>query len=252
MSAGIRTPVATFQTAVGAVEQLLEFGNVIIDMAVDGLKTLEAQLEERNLHSAVQLVKNKATVLSNIKRGDSLRPQYEAMFSQCVVLLVSHFGSAVHDVFRRAVQDALREGLSVPAAAEELKVSWDGIAKTDAPPEALFADLLVAQNDISFQDMQSITRAFKKHLRVAIERDTDTNNIILGQAARHSIVHSGSRIDKRMARQIADAVPRELMKDATLGLPISFTPAQVRMLAESMSRYLDRLVEQVEKQREAC
>ena len=237
--------MSTFDAALGAVEQLLEFGNVIIDMAVDGLKTLEAQLEERNLHSAVVLVKNKATVLSNIKRGESLRPQYEAMFSQCVVLLVSHFGSAVHDVFRQAVQQALREGRSVPAATEELKVSWDSIAKTDAAPEGLFAELLVAQNDISFQDMQSIARAFKKHLRVSIERDNDTNNIILGQAARHAIVHSGSRIDERMLRQVTDAVPRDLMQDVMLGQPIVFTPVQVRALAASMSRYLNRLVAHV-------
>jgi len=241
--------VSTFRANVSVVEQLLEFGNVVIDAAIGALTELEAQLESRNLHSAVTLVQNRAAMLAQIKRGDSLRPQYEAMFNQCVVLLVSHFGSAVHSLFKHGVEEALRLGTKVPAASHELRVSWDSVVRSDDKLEGLFADLLIAQNDISFQDMQSIARAFKNHLQVDVHRTNDVNNIILGQAARHVIVHSAGGVDRKMTKQVADAHPRGLMVDVAVGAVIQFNPDEVRTLATSMNNYLVALVDSIAESR---
>ena len=141
------------------------------------LRTLARDLEDRSLHSAVTLVINRAAMLQNVKDADSLRPQYEQMFNQCVVLLVSYFGSAVHGVFRAGVVHALRNRARVPVCDEKLTVSWLGLERAQGEREAVFADLLVSQKNISFQDMQSIARAFADLLEVSvIEPSTRTTS----------------------------------------------------------------------------
>jgi hypothetical protein len=107
----------------------------------------------------------------------------------------------------------------------------------------MFADLLIAQHDISFQDMQSIRRAFEKHLDVRIERDAGLNDIIMGQAGRHAIVHAGGIIDNKMIRQVAGAQPRALMPAPKLGEHIRFQPSDIRLLATSMTACVASIVE---------
>jgi hypothetical protein len=242
MSEDFKESIGTFRANVAVVDGLLDFGDLIIKVAVDGLREVALDLEKRGLHSAAGPVRNRADLIWNIKRGDSLRPHYEAMYNQCVVLLVSHFGSAVHTLFKRAIETSLRGNVSVPAASHELKVSWQSIVESDDRPEGLFADLLISQQDISFQDMQSIARAFKNHLRVEIPKGADVHNIIAGQAARHAIVHAGSEVDDRMVRQLKDANPRDLLPSVTVGEKVRFAPQHVRLLAAAMTSYLDDLL----------
>lgn len=225
------------------VDRLLTFDRLIIDVAVDGLKQIEAALEERSLHSVLPVVRNRAAMLSNVVESESLRPQYAAMFNQCVVLLVSYFGAATHTLFRQAVATALATGVMVPAATEELKVSWRAVAQAEGDREAMFADLLIAQHDISFQDMQSIRRAFEKHLGVVLERSSGLNDIIMGQAGRHVIVHAGGVIDNKLIRQIAGAHPRVLMPQLKIGEPIRFQPSDVRLLTTSMTACVRSIVD---------
>lgn len=106
----------------------------------------------------------------------------------------------------------------------------------------MFADLLIAQHGISFQDMQSIRRAFEKHLSVAIERSSELNDIIMGQAGRHVIVHAGGVIDNKMMRQVASAQPRALLPTPKLGEHIRFQPSDVRLLAASMTACVASIV----------
>jgi hypothetical protein len=233
---------ASFDSNVESVFQLLDFDHIIIDVAVDGLRGLALELEAKHhLHSAVTLVNNRASLLENIKKADSLRPKYEAMFNQCVVLLVSYFDSAIHGAFREGIIAALKSGLDVAAASEALTVSWRGLERTEGEREAIFADLLVSQKSISFQDMKSIARAFKDLLGVSIERSPNINNLVLGQAARHVIVHAGSVIDDRMVRQVAGAKPRSLMENVAVGQAVRFTPTEIVELATSMKAYMELL-----------
>lgn len=225
------------------VDRLLTFDRLIIDVAVDGLKQVEVALEERNLHSVLPVVRNRTAMLSNVAESESLRPQYAAMFNQCVVLLVSYFGAAAHTLFRQGVAAALAAGANVTAATEELKVSWRAVAQAEGDREAMFADLLIAQHDISFQDMQSIRRAFEKHLGLVLERSAGLNDIIMGQAGRHVIVHAGSVIDNKMIRQVAGAQPRALMPKLNVGEHIRFQPSDVRLLAASMTACVRSIVD---------
>jgi hypothetical protein len=48
------------------------------------------------------------SVLRNIKRNESLKAHYQALYNQWLVLLVSYFGSAVRDLFVDAAAAAIR------------------------------------------------------------------------------------------------------------------------------------------------
>jgi hypothetical protein len=231
----------SFDYNVASVFQLVDFDHVIIDFAVDGLRMLARDLEDRGVNTAVMMVTNRAAMLENVKNADSLRPQYEQMFNQCVVLLVSYFGSAIHRIFREGVIAALKTEALVPVTDEELRVSWRGLERADGEREAIFADVLVAQKDISFQDMQSISRAFRELLDVSVERNAHTDNIILGQAARHAIVHASSVVDARMIHQLRSAQTRTLKPKLTARQAIRFQPTEVRELASSMQAYITSL-----------
>jgi hypothetical protein len=86
-----------------------------------------------------------------------------------------------------------------------------------------------------------VSRAFREHLRIEIGRTEETNDIILGQAARHVIVHAGG-VDARMVRQVSGAHPRRLKPAIAVNERIEFTPDEVRQLGASMTSYIEALV----------
>jgi hypothetical protein len=232
----------TFHTSAKSVLELLDFDRVIIALAVDGLRNVASHIERSyNLPAAVITLNNRAEMLEQVRKGDSLRPKYETIFNQCVVLLVSYFDSAVHGVFRCAVIEALRTDIAVPVKSEKLSVSWSALEQTHGDRERIFADLLVAQKNISFQDMQSVVRTFKDLLNITLPRTTHTDNIILGQAARHAIVHARAIVDDRMVNQVAAAKLRTLKPEVVHMAELRFTPEEVNELSVSMTVYVQDL-----------
>jgi hypothetical protein len=238
--------VAGLRANVASVNELARFDHLILEIAIDGLeKVADSLLNEHKLYNASLIPRNRALALRNVHQNDSLKRHYEAMFNQCVVLLVSYFGSAIHELFRDAVKHALVNSADVQAAREEIKMSWSTFA--GEPDQAqVFAEQLVAQRDISFQDMQSIGRAFSAHFGIAVERTPATNDIILGQAARHMIVHNMAIVDGRMLKQVTAATPRTLKADIALGQTITFTRDEIETLGVRMLEYVDVLAMKLE------
>jgi len=56
---------------------------------------------EQGRNTASTTVSNRVAALKKNRSSNSLRPRYATIFNQCVVLLVSYFGSAVHSLFQR-------------------------------------------------------------------------------------------------------------------------------------------------------
>jgi hypothetical protein len=242
----LQEAVDTFKRNAASVFGLIDFDRAVLEFAIDSLNNLVGQLEALGSNNASRTVGNFVQVLGNVRQNDSLRPKYETIYNQCVVLLVSYFGAAVHTVFTEAIGTAFAGAHSVPAASHEVKLTWRDLRRDDLPLGEVLAELIVAQRDISFQDMQSITRAFKDNLAVELDRDIVTNDIILGQACRHAIAHAGRVADARMIRQLRAAVPRSLKQTITEGDAISFAPDEVLQLGATMEIYLVRLCEAVE------
>jgi predicted protein tyrosine phosphatase len=84
---------------------------------------------------------------------------------------------------------------------------------------------------------------------VHIEKDRRANNIILGQAARHVIVHAGARVTERMMRQVSKATPRTLKQELKPDAALTFLKEEVLELKGEMIAFVQDLAEKLEAQR---
>jgi predicted AAA+ superfamily ATPase len=158
--------------------------------------------------------------------------------------MVSYFGSALGDVFRLASARALNNA-DEKITDVELKVRVSEILSLADAPEHQIGDLIILKDDISFQDMQSTHRAFKKYFDAHLETDGIVRNIIVAQACRHSIVHDGARVNQRTINQIRNASPRTLKPELTLNQEISFSIDEIDRLSVDMLSYVSKLVDKV-------
>lgn len=234
--------VRTFSSNVAAVQKLVNFDRDILDIAIDQLKDLSRRLRERqkieNPHLNGEAL---LQFLSGVRVNDSLRIRYQTIFNQAVVLLVSHFSSALGDMFRFGVTHRLTTEPGSPLLDEEIKISFAELRDRDWSLKDHAADLLIAKRDFTFQDMGSTHRAFRDYLGVHLERDSTVNNIIAAQACRHVIVHVGGRVTDRMLKQVSNAFPRTLKCQLRIGDAVQFSPEEINVIADDMTRYVSML-----------
>jgi hypothetical protein len=221
----------------------MNFDHVVLDVAISGIENLSVKLRQHhhldNPHlSAENTLKN----LKNIREHDSLRIHYKTIFNQSLVLLVSHFSSALSDVFESSLNFGLVNKKLGHLKKEEVKLTFGELQKIiEADRKDILAEVFTAKKEISFQDMQSVFRAFRNYLGLEIDRDENVNNIILSQACRHSIVHDGAIVNSRTMKQIEDATPRTLKEGMTLGTEINFSPSEIMIAEKSMTEYLKKV-----------
>jgi hypothetical protein len=241
-----------------AVRDLLEFDQFLLDVAIKQLRTLETRTRETWTHTLKlagnEQSKNKKepllnpalsvertiTFLKNIRDHGSLKPHYEVMINQALVLLVSYFGSAVRDLVRYATIEAVRRGASRELLKFEVRTRIEELRDLDRPIQDFLGDHFVESAEVSFQDMKSINRTLKTYFDVDLERDEVVNDIIAGQACRHAIVHSGLTCDSRMVSQLSGAKPRSVKPSVQLGERIQFNPTEVGQVQAAMLTFLTR------------
>lgn len=240
--------VGDFDRNVQSVYELANFDRFIMDFAIEQVSRLNARLSPRFANPADN-GEHTLQALRNVRQNDSLRHNYRTIANQGVVLLVSYFGSAVADIFRSAVPLALSRGDRPQLLREELRLTLDELVAFRTEPDTL-GDLFATKKDISFQDMQSIARAFKDYIGVDLPRDTIVNNIVVAQACRHVIVHAGSIADRRLVRQVAQALPRDVKQNIREGQPIQFEPDELIMIGSAMLTYAKRLAAAVDDRAE--
>jgi hypothetical protein len=232
--------LAVFDQNVQSTYELMNFDQVVMDYAIAVVKKLR---ETADLpYTKDKVIENAVASLENVRRNDSLRIQYGHIANQCVVLLVSYFDSAARDLFQHFLGEVIREGRTDRLSKEEIKMTINELASfssSDLP------NLLVIKKDISFQDMQSISRAFKYYLGFEPQKTDDVNTIIAGHGCRHVIVHAGGVCDHRLIAQVSKAHPRALKVSMELGQRVTFSPDEVERLGTSMHAYLLELVEGV-------
>ena len=226
--------------------KLMNFDRFILQFAIEGIEDLQKSLKEtHNIENPALLAENALQMLKQIQTNDSLRPKYEVIFNQCIVLLVSVFSSSVADLFREGICLLATKGDSKKLKNEELKISVSDLIEYDSGINERLGYLIADKNDFSFQDMKSISRAFKDYFDFNIEKNENVNTIILVQAGRHVIVHDSSRINERFIRQVSGAKPRKIKSDLNEG-KINFDSNEVKVAAESMHAYFIQVRKQVE------
>jgi hypothetical protein len=239
------TVAKTFENNATDVERLIDFDRDVVQIMINSLEMLKKDVPPQ-LHSFAGRIDRAATIVSNIRKNDSLKSKYGTVCNQAVVLLVSHFSSAVGDLFRKSVTATLdREG-NETLLNEELKLTFKEMQDRNWDLKNSAGDLLIAKKDLTFQDMQSTVRAFDSYVGVEIIRDQCTNNIILGQAARHVIVHTSARATDRMLKQLSKADPRSLKQRIEPDEALVFFKEEVLELKSEMIKFIQRLVTDLE------
>lgn len=238
--------VSTFERNIESVESLLNFDRKVLDMAIESIHELHDYLVEYPKITADKYNgKRTLDTLKSIRNNDSLKSKYAVINNQAIVLLVSYFGSAVADIFRRASKIAVNTHNDERVLGEELKFKLEELLNLKSSLGDSIGELLITKNNISFQDMKSIQREFKKYFGIKIDKDINVNNIILGQACRHSIAHEAAKVNARVMNQVKGAKPRNLKESISEGEVIEFTQGEIKVVSESMLNYVKNLNQQV-------
>lgn len=230
-----------FKSNCNEVERLLKFDQDVLAFVTNLLEGLHNDLKGR--HASDQMNCGRILhMVRGVRDNDSLKGRYKTVHTQAVVLLVSHFASALGDIFRASIANRIDQDNLGDLVKKDLKLTIGDMRDCGWDLKDAVADLIIEKNDIKFQDMKSVVRAFKDYAGIELSRDGLTNDIILGQAARHIIVHDSGRISDKMLRQVANAKPRLLKTSLTLGETISFETEEVLLLMRQMQGYVERLV----------
>ena len=248
MGEGSQSIVESFRANLGSVKRLSNFDEIVIEIATSSITKRDQALADALRPRGVNIPERLSgarivTQLENLRENQSLRQEYSVMFNQCIVLQVSYFASSLHDLFRYFFQRRIEEGGTSEILKEELKVSFGQLNDLGWDVKANAADLFLSARDLSFQDMQSVTRSFSKWLGFSRPRDSATNTIIVGQAARHCIVHTGGRVSSRMLSQIRDCTDAEIFPNLREGALIISQPCDIALLSKAMDLYMTELSE---------
>lgn len=234
-----------FEAQVRSINKLLLWDRLIIDKTVEALEDRQESLKNLGVENAYHLSSNAIQNLKNIRKSEALHLGYELLHNQCVVLLVSYFSSAIHDIFNSSVTTLLRSEIPPAIAKKELKISFAELHRRDFDLSADIGEIVSQKSEISFQDMQSIRRAFKDFFDFTFDRDRTINNIVTAQACRHAIAHNRGIADAKLLNQIRHCSNRSIQLKIDVGDAIKFNPAEIEEVGTSMLAYCDRLINQL-------
>jgi len=239
MSPPLEQIVEGFEINAAGVRDLIDFDRQLLEFSADQMEQLSRSVPQAGL---AQKIQRTADILRGIRNNDSLKPRFQIIYNQAVVLLVSYFGSTVEDIFKLGVSQMLNGGATAAALREtELRLTFGDLEERGWELKESAAELLVEKKDLSFQDMQAIARAFREYLEIEVARGPWVDNVILAQACRHVIVHAGATATTRMIRQLRKADLRQLKPKIVVGQKIDFSPDEIVIVETSMLRYIHQL-----------
>ncbi len=124
--------VTVFSENVAGVHKLMHFDKEVLEHAITGIEALSERLKKHHqLDNPHLSADNTLKSLINIHKNDSLRPRYEVIFNQAIVLLVSYFGSAVEDIFKAGIHDMLERESDSNLLKEDIKLSFRELKDVD-------------------------------------------------------------------------------------------------------------------------
>jgi len=231
--------VVRFQDNLSKVQQLLTFDQVILNFVLTKLQPIADHQRTLKYVPPDLNLKTVYDVIRTVQKNDSLRAQYREIYNQGLVLAVSHFTSATRELFKAVVVRLLTHG-HAPKKLQQLKLDLPVgqlVQKSGDIPDYV-ASQLVAHSDMSFQDMQSINRGYRDFCGYDPPRDNHVNNIVIGQAFRHAIVHNAAVVDEQLVNQVSAVKPRDLRDTVEIGSQILMTPQEVDLIGKSMLQFL--------------
>jgi len=80
--------------------------------------------------------------------------------------------------------------------------------------------------------MQIITRALQDHCSFKTSGGHTTNGFIATHTCRHSTVHTGGMVEKKLLGQVANAKPRSIKQTLGLDMKITFSLVEIMAVGE--------------------
>jgi hypothetical protein len=233
-----------FQQNARKVDELRNFDEFLLEHIITLVKTF---CDQATIPSAKASLEKLLQSVSNIKSNSSLKENYRTINNQCVVLLVSYFGSTIGELFRKGFALALEKNRADTFGSSVLKLTVDEIKSLDTGKGNInLGDVYIKQRNINLQDMKSVVEVFDNCFKSRMDKDEVVNNIIVGQACRNGIVHSGELVDDRLMSQVAGALPRALKKELAIDSQISFEKDEIDLLVRNMNQFLEVLMTKME------
>lgn len=232
--------IQNFRANLDSVRQLMQFDDLVLEVIAAPARALRERLAKHEIDNPHLQPDRIIQTIDSIRQNSSLRPYYEAMHNQCLVLAVSYFGAATRELFVDAVAEAIRRG-SPTLMKEHVQITVQDLVESEIDRAQLAAEFIADGPDSSWQDMKSIGRAYSRIFAAAPERGETVNDIIAAQAFRHAVVHSGGIVDRRLVGQVKNAFPRSLFRTVSLDAHIRVVPDEVTLAGDQMLRYLHEL-----------
>lgn len=232
-----------------SVFDLVKFDRILLDLCIGHLEALEERIKNNDEIKITQVSYypgNTLTMLRNVKQNDSMKLMYGSMYNQGVVLIISYLTSSIKELFIRSLNYwASHKTTSFNEANTEFKITLDELRSLNFNLSNSIGDLIIKKKNISFQDMQSTLREFETYFGFKTEKDEFVDNVILGQAARHAIVHSLAIADEKFINQVSDAKLRTLKTDVSQNDDLKFTIEELEQLSNSCKKFFRHLVDSI-------
>ncbi len=227
----------SFEVNLDKIETLLIFDRVLQNLCLTGLGKAKKGLDNFGNKNDRFSVDSTITMVEKIRDNESMKPSYQVMHNQCIVLMVSYFSSALEDIFKEAFNSKLNSEELGKLESEEFKITIGQLKTGD------IADVFIQKkDDVNFQDMQSTLRSFKNYIGIPnIDRNEVTDNIILAQAMRHCIVHYGCTVNNKTIGQLRGAEKRTVKTTVEKDTYVQFSEEEVRQIKADMLSFVNLL-----------
>jgi len=247
MENAINGIIENFEDNIKSVYRLMNFDEEVVVFCIERLEKVDSFLKKHRMDNHTSCsVKQILNQLKKIKKHESLADRYSIMLNQCVVLLVSYFASAIHDIFSIGLTYKIKKGREVKILDKDgVKLGTKELYELYFESFNTIGDLIANKKQMSFQDTQSIADAFNDYLDYKPIKDKNVNNIILALACRHAFVHSSGIVNKKTINQISNAKPRDIKKKLNENDKIQFEPDEIKQIGKSMLAYVNGLAKGV-------
>ncbi|MCK9612946.1 MAG: CHC2 zinc finger domain-containing protein [Bacteroidales bacterium] len=235
----------SFLSHIESVKSLMSFDKILLDFCITQIEGLNNRIKvnkEINITNVRFLPEATLIQLRTIRQNDSLRIQYESIYNQCIVLIVSYFTSSVRDLFRDSIKYyAEKKHECLKSINAELKFTFEELESYNFDLSESIGEIIIKKKNLTFQDMQSICREFQTYFGFKIEKDSVVDNVILAQASRHAIVHSLSIADEKFINQISQTPARTIKPSISLNDELKFSPIEIEELMKNMREFLSNI-----------
>lgn len=216
-----------FEEHLRTVDELISFDRIILNLCINHIENLNNRLKSGpfGITNPMYLAEGTLQTMKTVRQNDSLRINYLSMFNSCLVLQVSYFTSIVDDIFKHTI---------------------DKLNSHNQRPD-LDIKVVKENNDVNFQNMNSIMKTYKKYLDIEITKDSICNTIILAQCARHAIVHSLGFADQKFINQTDPARPRDIKLKIELDQKIQFSSSELEFVKYAMQEFVSNLCDKIKE-----